>query len=229
VPARALLPVFQTLTEALVANGERTAAAEGRAVSCRKGSGACCRQLVPVSEIETRHIRDLVAAMPESRRSAVLSRFAEAIQWLDEAGLLDILRRPEAVPFEERRRLGLEYFGLGIPCPFLEDESCSIHPDRPIVCREYLVTSPAENCARPSPETIDRVALPSRLSGTLARFVEDGDAPRTTWVPLVLALEWAAAHPSDGPPRPGPEWLQTLFRRWAGREVPDAPGADVGS
>jgi Fe-S-cluster containining protein len=36
-----------------------------------------------------------------------------------------------------------------MPCPFLEDESCSIHPDRPLVCREYLVTSPAELCAGP--------------------------------------------------------------------------------
>ena len=40
------------------------------------------------------------------------------------------------------RILGREYFQLGIPCPFLEEESCSIYHDRPITCREYLVTSP---------------------------------------------------------------------------------------
>ncbi|HEY5241787.1 MAG TPA: YkgJ family cysteine cluster protein [Polyangiaceae bacterium] len=31
--------------------------------------------------------------------------------------------------------------GETVSCPFLEEESCSIHPDRPPICREYLVTS----------------------------------------------------------------------------------------
>ena len=50
---------------------------------------------------------------------------------------------------EERTELAYEYFKHGIACPFLEDESCSIHPDRPMACREYLVSSPAENCRAP--------------------------------------------------------------------------------
>ena len=45
-------------------------------------------------------------------------------------------------------------------CPFLEEESCSIHPDRPLVCREYLVTSPAELCAGPTQEGVTPVAVP---------------------------------------------------------------------
>jgi hypothetical protein len=35
----------------------------------------------------------------------------------------------------------VRYFLQGVACPFLEAESCGIHPDRPLACREYLVTS----------------------------------------------------------------------------------------
>jgi hypothetical protein len=41
-------------------------------------------------------------------------------------------------------------------------------------------------------------------------------------VPLVLALEWAAAHP-DEPARPGPELLRALFERLTNRPVPAPP------
>jgi Fe-S-cluster containining protein len=99
-----------------------------------------------------------------------------------------------------------------VACPFLEDESCSIHPDRPIACREYLVTSPAENCARPSAETVRMVPLAGTASNAIAHLGEEPPA-RVRWVPLVLALEWAEAHPDEGPARPAPEILQEFFAR----------------
>ena len=49
-------------------------AARGEAISCKAGCGACCRQLVPVSETEAHHLRDVVEAMPEPRRAAVTAR-----------------------------------------------------------------------------------------------------------------------------------------------------------
>ncbi len=219
VQADRILPVFQTLADAVVSNAEAAEVAGGRPISCCKGCGACCRQLVPVSEIETRHIRDLVEALPEPRRSEVKARFSDAIRRLDEAGLLETLRHPERVPDEDRLELGMTYFRLGIPCPFLEEESCSIHPARPVVCREYLVTTPPANCSNPTAETVRRVPLPVQLSGTLARFGDDSASPSTTWVPLTLALEWAESHPDPSPRRPGPEWLMDLLRTWTGRDL----------
>jgi Fe-S-cluster containining protein len=220
VPPGAILPAFQILTNAIVGNAERAVAAEGRTISCRAGCGACCRQLVPISEIEARFLRDLVAALPEPRRSVILDRVAGALRRLDEAGLLETLRHPELVADEDRSTLGMAYFRLGIPCIFLDDESCSIHPVRPLVCREYLVTSPASECVEPTIERVHRVEVPVKLSGTLARFADESAPVTTTWVPLVLALEWAESHPDQSPPRPGPEWVRQLFRNWSGRDLP---------
>src|SRR4051812_30254673 len=49
---RDLLPVLQGLTDVVVGIAVRSAEGQGQAVSCRKGCGACCRQLVPISESE---------------------------------------------------------------------------------------------------------------------------------------------------------------------------------
>jgi Fe-S-cluster containining protein len=221
---RQLLPLVQSLADAVVGTAVRTAEGEGETVSCRKGCGACCRQLVPIAEVEARHLRDLVDGLPEPRRTQVRARFAEARRRLEEAGLLDKLLRREQWAEGERQEVGLEYFRQGVACPFLEDESCSIHTDRPVACREYLVTSPAGHCARPSADTVRCVRLPLKVSGALTRMDPVAATARfVRWVPLVLAPEWAEAHPDAAPARPGPELLREFFDHLTGRP---AGGAD---
>ena len=62
-----VLPIFQGLSDLFVAQGVARAEAEGRPVTCRAGCGACCRQLVPVSDAEARALARLVEAMTLAR------------------------------------------------------------------------------------------------------------------------------------------------------------------
>lgn len=221
-PARlaSLLPVFQQVADGLVGMAAERAGAQGRVVSCKKGCGACCRQLVPISEIEARRIARLVEELPEPRRTEVRARFSRARERLAEAGLLSKLENREGFVEGEIASFGLAYFHLGIPCPFLEDESCSIHADRPISCREYLVTSPAVNCADPKPGTIDQVELPAKVWTALARADATGPRGRfIPWVPLILAPGWASASPDASTPRPVEEVFRGVFDELAGRKV----------
>src|SRR6476469_1740451 len=73
VPATAVLPALQGLVNEVVG-----AAEAGRTISCRKGCGACCRQLVPISEIEVESIRRLVDELPAPRRREIVARFEKA-------------------------------------------------------------------------------------------------------------------------------------------------------
>lgn len=216
-----LLPIVQSLTDSVVDAAVESVERKGQQVSCRKGCAACCRQLVPITPVEARRLAELIDALPEPRRLQLQKKFAQARQRLEEAGALDQLLEPSRLEDEERRNLGLLYFHLGIPCPFLEEgESCSIHPDRPVACREYLVTSPAESCAQPSPGNVRCVPLPLRVSHALARC-EPG-AARTgqiPWVPLIVAPEWAEKHPDEPPPRSGTAWVELLMTHLVGREV----------
>jgi Fe-S-cluster containining protein len=214
-----LLPLANSMADAVTRMAEQAVEKQGQKISCKKGCGACCRWMVPISEVEARRIRELVESFPEPRRSQVLSRFAEALRRFDQAGLLDQLRTRAQWSDADYKRIEVRYFLQGIACPFLEDESCSIYPDRPVTCREFLVTSPAEKCALPTNEEVHMVKLPFRVMSALARF--DPVAPpaeHIRWVPLVLALEWAAEHPDETPPRPGTELVRDLFQHVADRE-----------
>jgi Fe-S-cluster containining protein len=216
VPMERLLPALRTTAEAFVAYGAEMSVAAGKPVSCAKGCGACCRQLVPLAHAEARQLATLIEELPGPRRSVVKERFAEALRRIEAAGLLPSLMGQTGRLADEAVNLGLDYFRLGIACPFLEDESCSIYHDRPIACREYLVTSPAECCAAPTAETIDTVPLPTRVWAAVAR--EENGIPNSdpaSCVPLVIAPAWAARNPEPGTPRPGPEVLQKVFARFS--------------
>jgi Fe-S-cluster containining protein len=218
-----LLPLFQSFTEMVVGIGVRDAEAAGGRITCCKGCGACCRQLVPLSPAEARHLRALIDRLPEPRRAEILARFADARRRLEGAGLLDQLLDPRSLAPEDVTPFGLEYFRLGVPCPFLEDEACSIHEDRPLACREFLVTSPAEHCADPSTNLVRRIPIPGRTSVAVALLGEAMDETRLPWVPLILAPEWADAHP-DVELRPGTAWLEEFIARVA-QQVPAPEGA----
>jgi Fe-S-cluster containining protein len=219
-PRAALMPLYRSITEFVVDAGVKAAEAQGEHVSCRKGCGACCRQLVPISEIEARQLRDLVAELPEPRRSQVLDRFQAARTRLAQAGLLERLEHPERFADEQLRSLGLEYFRLAIACPFLEEESCSIHPDRPLACREYLVTSPAEQCARPEENKVRGVPLPLEVSRAVCRMDVPPQARFARWTPLILSLAWADEHPDEPPLRPGPELVGEFWQHLTGPATP---------
>ncbi len=154
--------------------------------------------------------------MPEERRTQLLQRFALARQKLVDSGLYERLQHPEQGGRPERNALGMDYFNQHIPCPFLEEESCSIHPERPVACREYLVTTPAINCSTPTPETIECVTVVAKVSNAIAGLDTDGTPDNTGWVPLTLALEWAEAHPDRSLPKSGPELLKEMFDRLRG-------------
>jgi Fe-S-cluster containining protein len=207
------LPLLQILDDKIVASAEDDVQRQGKCISCQKGCGACFRQLVPLSPADARHIGRLVANMPEPRKTEMVGRFAAARQKLEEAGFWEKLNDRQNWPPSDVSQIGVEYFRLGIACPFLEDESCSIHLDRPLTCREYLVTSPAENCASPTRESIECVPMPAKvwLSAARCESMPGSGEPYLNWIPLIQALDWAAENPTEPEGKPGPELLRQLI------------------
>jgi Fe-S-cluster containining protein len=220
-PVRALLPAARELTHQITGRAVAATQQQGRAVSCRAGCGACCRQLVAISLTEAQSLADAVAAMPSERQAVIRQRFAEAIRRLEAADLLDPSEPPgnrhlihpasdetgAATPPVAQR-----YFRQQIACPFLEDESCGIYADRPLVCREYLVTSPAADCAKLYELPIARIEVPVHMTDAMVQLTHTVAQAPAEAIPLVLSLEWAEAHAGqlDRQTLPGLELLQSL-------------------
>jgi Fe-S-cluster containining protein len=218
-PYAAQLPIFHAITDALTARGIAREAEAGRQVSCRAGCGACCRQAVPLAAVEARATAALVDAMPVARRDAVIARFADARARIAAAGLTTKAADIAALDRSARDAYGRSYFRLGIACPFLDDESCSIHLDRPLACREYLVTSPAGACGDPSHDTIRPVPLAGRPSAAVTARGKQIEGHGT--VLLVDALAFAEAHPAPAPEYPGIELALTTIAQLPGGTRPD--------
>jgi Fe-S-cluster containining protein len=215
-----MLPIFQAVSSSFIELGKSAVESQGEKISCQAGCGACCRQLVPLAEIEAYQIAELVENMPEPHRTEVKRRFAEAVEHFRENKWFERMKHfPELSP-KERMPLVMEYFHEGIPCPFLENESCSIYPDRPLICREYLVTSPAKYCSRPTAETVQRLNLLLKPSTSVLEISQTKNLGTAFCVPMISALEYAETFPDISDEKTGEEWMAEFFRDLTKTEIP---------
>lgn len=204
----ALLPDAQRFANQLTDLAVERVEQAGHRISCSKGCGACCRQMVPISPPEARHLAALVEAMPPQEAAVVKERFRAA------RAVVSLSDVPQKGPPEGDqaafREFGVSYFKLGVPCPFLVDESCSIHPDRPLVCREYLVTSPPRACAELGSGEVRQITVPRRVWAVFSRSVSaDGSLE---WMPLIEALDYVADHPAPAPVKAGPAYVEAFLK-----------------
>jgi Fe-S-cluster containining protein len=223
-----MLPVFQKMTNSFVEMSAVAAGARGATIPCRMGCAACCRQPVPISEIEIYYLAELVESMPEPQRSGVKARFREAVDhfeamgWFDKMkaiGTASLTESTESVT-DQINKASVEYFNEGVPCPFLDVErgACTIHESRPIACREYLVTSPAANCSNLADRTVevlDLVLKPSHI----VRYI--GNTGRITgFTPLIKALDLAEEYPEKFEERTGERWAADFFGKLTRQHIP---------
>ncbi|MCL2648049.1 MAG: YkgJ family cysteine cluster protein [Phycisphaerales bacterium] len=184
-PRRLLLPILQRLADTVVHIAEQSCAAK---VSCRKGCDACCRQMVPISPTEAYALAALMERVPPRRVAAILEGFDRGRERLADVGLLGRLQDRQVLTSDQQRQLDRDYFAADVACPFLEDCACGIYPDRPLACREFLVTSPAEHCQHPTADKVTQLPLSAKVS--LALIAQDQN-----WLPLILARDFVSTHP----------------------------------
>jgi Fe-S-cluster containining protein len=201
VPVTEIVPLLRRLGEQALTLEQRRAEAAGQRISCRMGCAACCRMLVPISAPEAFALRDKILALPDAQRRARLDRVSAARGRLDQAGLLsrlrDIAETDRQLSDKDMEQTNREYYALRMPCPFLDNEVCSIYEDRPAACRELLVTSPAELCQDIARNPVRPVSVPVRMSTVLAMLWADLTGGPVRLIPLPLALEWAERHEAE--------------------------------
>jgi Fe-S-cluster containining protein len=214
-----ILPVIQAFDDSLIATVASQAAGDGHPVSCKAGCGACCRQMVPISIFEAEALAEWIHSLPESQQQQLAQRFHQTLLSFAATGLLDRMvemsKEDWRVENEVNQRLMRDYFYTRIPCPFLQDESCSIHPIRPLVCREYIVVSPAEHCVDPAIHPVLAPHQPLKLFPILNEMGAKLEHDTRGWIPLVFLFAWmkAGAHPGEAVSGTGPELLYEFVRR----------------
>ena len=201
VPVTQIVPLLRRLGAQAQALEQDRTTASGLRISCARGCAACCRMLVPVSAPEAFALRDMVATLPEARREAIQRALADTTARLERAGLLTQLRQvaetDRPITDDMMEPINRAYYALKLPCPYLENEACSIYEDRPAACRELLVTSPADWCQDMVNKPVRAIPVPLRISTIFGLLWSEltGSPPRL--IPLPLALDWADRHASE--------------------------------
>ena len=201
IPITAIVPVARRLGEEAAQLEIQHATEAGQAISCRIGCAACCRMLVPLSAPEAFALRDYVEQLPTDRRDLLLNRLGDTKDRIKRAGLWDRLNdvseASNPIADEELDPINRSYYALRMPCPYLENELCSIYETRPSACRELLVTSPAELCQDLAQNPVTPLPVSMRISSILglAWGTLTNSPPRL--IPLPMALEWAERHEEE--------------------------------
>ena len=201
VPITSIVPVTRRLGEEILKLEELRSREAGHSISCRMGCAACCRMLVPLSPPEAFALRDYIAQLPEDRQDTLRRKIAHSQATLASHNLLDRLQEvadaTRPIPDEDLDPINRAYYALRHPCPFLENEICSIYEARPAACRELLVTSPAVLCDNLVDNPVKPLPVSVRI-GTVLGLVwgaVTNSSPRL--IPLPLALDWAEQHRDD--------------------------------
>jgi len=176
-----VVPLLQAICDAVVAAQLRDAR-----VSCAAGCAHCCYQLIPISPAEAVFIDKLVQQMSRPRRR----RIERGMEFARENFESHVRGAQPAVGDVDRA-----YFDLRVPCPFLEDNRCSIYHMRPLACREYHVDTPRHLCSNPYVNRPRRAATGLNLGALLAAFCMHLAPSRPHIVPLFSLHTSSKDHP----------------------------------
>jgi Fe-S-cluster containining protein len=214
VPVTAIVPLMRRLGEEAQALEETRSSEIGNVRSCQKGCAACCRMLVPLSPPEAFAVREFVRALPTEQQDRIAARLAEARSILLTHGLwnqLTELAESSQKPDDDLLEpINQAYYALRMPCPFLEDNLCSIYSERPAACRELLVTSPAELCQDMAMNPVVPIPVPVRIGPVLGLLWGELTNTQPKLIPLPIALDWTERHQKEN------------HRTWQGTQLLDA-------
>ncbi len=176
-----LVPAARELADKFADIAAAHAASCGRKVSCRKGCTACCSYLLPLSAPEAMQLAGDIAEFSPQQRDELLRRFDGV------CGRIFASARPKSSTAES---LGEWYAGLQASCPFQVDGLCSIYEQRPLACREWMLSSSTADCNGHQPGKGDLVPVLS-MTEALGRVTAELEGDDIDAVILPLALDWA--------------------------------------
>ncbi len=170
------------LAEKMVTSVELSEQKKGKSISCKKGCGACCREVVPLSIPEAFYLAEKFNVEP------IREKFSKNLLVLEKAEMnrSPLLQEASA------------YFDLQLACPFLVEEGCSIHKNRPMACREHLVSSNPNECRAMPNSSIQPLFFPKSFREALGNLAATllGQAPKM--IPMIRVFEWTKTNEDLG-------------------------------
>ncbi len=164
---------------------EENLSTKGETLSCYKGCSRCCSLFIGASIQEAEAIVYYLY-QNEDKMQHFLESYPVWREKVRAAG--DLFKKPAAS--DKNKGIGdlAAYAKANIPCPFLEDDACSIYEVRPYVCAGLIVTTPPEWCdpKHPKHNKRKRYIIPDASLVDLTFYWKNLQKPVWSFMPIMV-------------------------------------------
>ena len=187
-----MAPLARTLSTKLALATLERLRESGKSVPCCKGCSACCSYLIPLSVPEALCMAEELSALPPEEGRTLLQSSLDTAKTILEQMPKDFnTGEPPTDSGIRSSQLGAWYAGLRLHCPFLLDNLCVMYDQRPIACREHVVTGTATLCDVEGTGEPDVTKMPVSVLECLGRLAAELEQSDVEAIMLPLALPWA--------------------------------------
>jgi Fe-S-cluster containining protein len=176
--------IQHVITDNISANGQR--------IPCQAGCCTCCRFIIPLSVPEVFRMREYVFSRTTFEKNLIIRSFLLAARKVFQQKppyfILDNPKNSEKSNIASKK-LSDWYLKLNLYCPFLCDGLCTAYEDRPVACREHLVTGSSRGC-RGQKIKAKVVPIPVSMVDVLGKLTAELEGAMEEAVMLPLAFLW---------------------------------------
>ncbi|MCK5173953.1 MAG: YkgJ family cysteine cluster protein [Planctomycetes bacterium] len=193
-----IVPIAREICDRVIDMVIEQLSKNGPEITCKKGCCACCRQLILLSVPEAFRLVQEIVSLPMDVREMVIAACRDAAGQVGGKLQEDLAAEGPLNPnaAEAYRQQVSDWFGsdryqsLEINCPFLSGGLCAIYEQRPLLCRQWLVTGPAAQCEKGGIKTDHAVQMPVNFANVLAELTTKLEGSSREVVPLTGMFDW---------------------------------------
>jgi len=192
-----IVPLARDVCDIIVQKKQKQLQQQNVTVACRNRCSACCSYFVPVSVPEAFRIVEELNEMPEEKAKNILRLSLKAAEKML-ADIPDNLILSDSAAVNSLEQFSRWYHKLNIICPFLSDHSCTEYGNRPLACREHLVTGSSEYCKNPGSDSTSPVEMPVSIFQAVSRLSIEFEGTGPEAIAFHLALPWVQTNLERG-------------------------------
>jgi Fe-S-cluster containining protein len=189
-----IVPMARLLSTRIIQSVQNILAGNGIAVPCGKGCAVCCHYLTLLSVPEAFRMMEEIMLMPQEQFNDVKQyclKIAEQYEkQLLKYGAFNVSLNTNIVNEPQLMEIAEWYFKKKLPCPFLHNNLCTIYGQRPVACREYLVSGSVLRCQANDDETARKVRVPILIANALTFLSSELEHREQERVAVPYIFDW---------------------------------------
>lgn len=186
-----IVPAARKLSSKIAIAVRERITENNQSVPCQKGCSACCSSLIPLSVPEVFRLSEEFLAMPSERSNHLLRNcIATAEKILSKAKRTACMESFSKNAKTGTSQINKWYGDLKLACPFLCENLCVLYEERPLACREHIVTGSSDSCQNGRKCRPNVAAMPVSVLEAMGQLASELEGTDVEAIMLPFSLAW---------------------------------------